>query len=327
MKKRLSLVVPVYYNELNLPETIPRLLSLQDKLTNYELELIFVDDGSKDKSLEILIAFRSKNPDIIKVIKLTRNFGSMAAVQSGLAQTTGDCVGIISADLQDPPELFVEMIKHWENGIKAAFAVRTERQDPLIAKTFSSIYYRIFRRFALREYPKGGFDFMLIDRQVVDEFNKLQEKNTNIMTLIFWLGFDYVTVPYVRKAREMGKSRWTMSKKVKLAIDSFVAFSYFPIRLLSALGLIVAIGAFVYGAIVFYNWWIGEIPVQGWTALMIVLLLTSGLQMLMLGVLGEYLWRTLDESRWRPPFVIDKVYGIPNIENKEEKLIESDFEK
>ena len=199
-------------------------------------------------------------------------------------------------------------MKNWEKGIKAVFAVRRERYDPKLSKFFSNSYYSLFRRFAIPGYPKGGFDFVLIDKQVVNEINRINEKNTNIMTLIYWLGYGYVTLPYVRKKREKGKSKWSMGKKIKLAIDSFVGFSYFPIRLLSGLGITFAFAAFVYGAAVVYNWWIGNIPVQGWTALMIMVIFTAGIQMIMLGVLGEYLWRILDQSRQRPPYVIDRVF-------------------
>lgn len=310
---KLSIVVPIYCNEMNLNDTIPRLLSLQDKVP-YELELVFVDDGSKDRSLEILLKYQTLYPKNIIVAKLTRNFGAFAAVQAGLTKATGDCVGIIAADLQDPPELFLEMIKNWEIGIKAVFAVRSKREDSKLSKLFSNSYYNLFRRFAIPNYPKGGFDFVLIDRQVVNHINKIHEKNTNIMSLIYWLGYSYVTIPYVRKKREKGKSKWTYSKRIKLAIDSFIGFSYFPIRLVSALGLIFALVAFLYGGVVFYNWWIGKIPVEGFSATMIVITFVGGIQMIMLGVLGEYLWRTLDQSRMRPTYVIDRFFDSTTVE-------------
>jgi polyisoprenyl-phosphate glycosyltransferase len=299
--------VPVYHNELNLPDTIPRLLGLLEKIS-YELELVFVDDGSRDRSLEILLKYQALYPNNILVIKLTRNFGAFAAIQAGFVKATGDCVGVIMADLQDPLDLFLEMVKNWEKGTKAIFAVRANRDDPILSKFFSKTYYSLFRRFAIPDYPKGGFDFLVIDRQVVNDVNKIHEKNTNIMSLIYWLGYSYVTIPYFRKKREKGKSKWTFGKRFKLAVDSFVGFSYFPIRLLSALGIVFALFAFVYGAIVIYKWAIGKIPVEGFTALMIVVTFIGGIQMIMLGVLGEYLWRVLDQSRNRPIFVIDRVF-------------------
>ena len=305
---KLSIVVPVYFNEANLPDTIPHLLSLQDKLAGYNLELIFVDDGSRDKSLETLLDFRGRHPKHIKIVKLTRNFGSMAAVQAGLNIATGDCVGVISADLQDPPELFVDMVAYWEKGIKAVFAVRKDRDESFSQRLFSNTYYAFLRRFAIPDYPTGGFDFVLIDQDVAGKLVEINEKNTNIMSLIFWLGYANIQIPYVRKKRTKGKSRWTFSKKLKLFIDSFVAFSYLPIRLLSLLGILIAAASFVYGGFIFYSWWLSRIEVKGYTPIMILLASTAGIQMTMLGVLGEYLWRILDETRKRPGYVVDTIY-------------------
>jgi dolichol-phosphate mannosyltransferase len=242
------------------------------------------------------------------VAKLTRNFGSMAAIQAGLTIATGDCVGMIAADLQDPPELFTDMVRLWEQGNKAIFAVRQDREEPALQKLFSNGYYALIRRFAIRDYPTGGFDFFLVDRQIVQEVNRIHEKNTNLMTLIFWLGFKPILIPYVRRSRKKGKSRWTLGKKVKLFIDTFVAFSYFPIRLLSVLGFLMATAAFLYGSFVFVYWAAFGIEVKGWVPTMVILTFTSGVQMAILGILGEYLWRTLDETRGRPAYVIDEVF-------------------
>jgi len=315
-KKIISIVIPVYFNEPNLPDTVPQLLALEEKLTGYKLELIFVDDGSKDQSLAILLDYQKRFPKQIKVVTLTRNFGTMAALQAGLTVATGDCVGVIAADLQDPPELFLEMTRHWEKGVKAIFAVRSDREESFLQKTFSNLYYALVRRFAVPGYPAGGFDFFLADRQVIDEVNKIHEKNTNLMTLVFWLGYQAVLIPYVRRKRTKGKSRWTLGKKIKLFVDTFASFSYFPIRLFSFLGIIYAIISFSYGVFIFIAWLTFGIEVQGWVPMMLVLTFTAGLQMTLLGILGEYLWRTLDEARGRPLFVIDTVYDETN-ENSE----------
>jgi glycosyltransferase involved in cell wall biosynthesis len=307
-KKTISIIVPVYFNEPNLPDTVPQLLALEEKLTGYKLELIFVDDGSQDQSLAILLDYQKRYPKQIKVVTLTRNFGTMAALQAGLTVATGDCVGVIAADLQDPPELFLEMTRHWEQGVKAIFAVRSDREESFLQKTFSNLYYALVRRFAVPGYPAGGFDFFLADRQVIDEVNKIHEKNTNLMTLVFWLGYQAVLIPYVRRKRTKGKSRWTFGKKIKLFVDTFVSFSYSPIRLFSFLGIIYAIISFSYGVFIFIAWLTFGIEVQGWVPMMLVLTFTAGLQMTLLGILGEYLWRTLDEARGRPLFVIDTIY-------------------
>jgi len=307
--KKISIVIPIF-NEPNLPDLVPRLLALKEKLPDSEFEFIFVDDGSKDNSLETLLQFREKFPKEILVVKLTRNVGSHSAIRAGLRVSKGDCVGVISADLQDPPELFVDMIKYWQKGTKAVLAVRKDRLDPGPSKILSKIYYYFIKKYAIPDFPKGGFDFFLVDMQIVHELNKIPEKNTNIMNLLFWLGFDFVTIPYVRQKRKKGKSGWTFSKKVKIAIDSFIGFSYVPIKLLPSIGIIFAIAAFAYGGIVFYNWLVGNVPVEGWTSTIILVTFIGGIQMIMLGILGEYLWRTLDETRKRPLFVIDKIFDI-----------------
>jgi glycosyltransferase involved in cell wall biosynthesis len=308
-RRRFSIVVPVYYNEMNLPDTVPALLEIGAGLVDFDFELVLVDDGSGDRSLEMLREYQRAHPDVIKVVKLTRNFGSMAAIQAGFAAATGDCVGMISADLQDPPELFPQMLEHWRNGRKAVFAVRADREESLSQKAFSNSFYALFRLFGIRHYPPGGFDFFVIDRQVVNEVNRINEKNTNIMSLVFWLGYDYICIPYVRRARRKGKSRWTMSKKIKLFVDSFVAFSYAPVRALSVVGLTFSVAAFLYGLVVIYNWLVNGAEVRGWASIVVLIAFTAGIQMLMLGVLGEYLWRTLDEARRRPMFVVDEVYA------------------
>ena len=306
--KLFSVVVPIYYNELNLPNTIPQLLDLASIRPNYQLELIFVDDGSGDQSLKILIDYQARYPEIIKIVKLTRNFGSMAAIQAGFLVAKGDCVGMISADLQDPPELFQEMLDYWEKGAKAVFAIRQGREEPFLQRQFSTSYYSFIRRFAIPDYPNGGFDFFVIDRQIVDELNRIKEKNTNLMTLIFWLGFKPIMIPYKRRARIKGKSRWTISKKIKLFVDTFVAFSFFPIRILSIIGILVAISSFLYGAFILFYWSFFGIDVKGYVPTMLIITFTSGVQMIMLGVLGEYQWRALDEARQRPNFVIDQIF-------------------
>ncbi len=306
-KKTFSIILPVYYNEMNLGETIPQLLALAEKLPDYRLELVCVDDGSGDGSLKILRDFHAQYPQSVKVVKLARNFGSMSAILAGMTAASGDCVGMIAADLQDPPELFLEMIRYWEQGSKSVFAVRQDREDPFPSKIFSLLYYRLVRQFAIPNYPAGGFDFFLVDRQVVEDVIKIHEKNTNLMTLIFWLGYKPILLPYLRRQRRKGKSRWTLAKKTKLFVDTFVSFSFTPIRILSLLGILVALFSFVYGVVILLSYFLGGIPVQGWTPMMLVVTFSTGLQMFMLGVLGEYLWRTLDEVRRRPPYVIDEI--------------------
>ncbi|NEN84301.1 glycosyltransferase family 2 protein [Paenibacillus elgii] len=306
-KKKFSIVIPIYFNELNIPHTIPRLKSLQKLLPNFELEYVFVDDGSKDKSFELLLN-EKENDSRIKLVKLSKNFGSMSAIQAGLKYATGDCVGIISADLQDPPELFVDMIDRWIKGKKVIMATRQQREESIFQILFSNTYYHLMDKFAIKGYPNGGFDFVLIDRQIVKEILSISEKNTNIMSLIFWLGYEQEFIPYVRQERKLGKSKWTFSKKIKLFIDSFVSFSYAPIRFMSFVGFLVATLSFLYGIFVVFNAIFGSISIQGWTTIIAIVTFLLGMIMIMLGIIGEYLWRILDESRKRPAYIIDEVF-------------------
>lgn len=305
-KKTISIILPVYYNEMNIPDTVPELMRLRDRRPDLDFEFIFVDDGSGDNSFELLKQFQSQYPQNIKILKLTRNFGSMAAIQAGFSKCTGDYAGFIATDLQDPPELFLEMLNILEGGKKVAFAVRTDREDPFLQTFFANAFYFLLRKFTFKDYPTGGFDFLLIKRDVVDCINSISEKNVNIMNLIFWMGFPYATIPYVRRARRKGTSKWTFAKRFKLVIDSFVGYSYAPIRAMSMVGVVLSFGSFAYSIYILILWWMGIISVPGWATLMLFVALVSGIQMLMIGILGEYLWRSLDETRRRPSFIIDE---------------------
>jgi dolichol-phosphate mannosyltransferase len=306
-RRVLSIIVPHYYNELNIPDTIPRLLALRPQLPDYDFDLVLIDDGSGDRTLELLLQWQQTEPATIRVVKLTRNFGTMGAIQAAMTLVKGDCVVMITADLQDPPELIVEMVSHWEKGSKAVLAVRTGREEGWLKTLFANTYYALLRKYALPDFPPGGFDYFLVDRQVVRDLNAIHEKNTHLMSLIWWLGYRPVLLPYIRRERQKGKSRWTLSKKIKLFVDSFVAFSYLPIRAVSVVGLVVAAVALLYAGFIVIRWSVMGPEIRGWSSLMVVVALSAGVQMMMLGTLGEYLWRTLDETRKRPSYVIDQV--------------------
>lgn len=308
--KRISVIVPVFGEEQNLPRTVPRLIAFGSHLKGYELELVFVDDGSRDRSLPILVQYQKQHPATIVVVKLARNFGAMAAVQAGLSIATGDCVGAIDADLQDDPGLFLKMIPHWEKGMKAIFAVREDREEPLSRTLFSGLYYRLLRRFAIPDYPEGGFDVFLVDKQVVDEVNRIGEKNTNIMSLIFWLGFEYVAIPSTRKDRVAGESKWSLARKVKLFIDSFAGFSQAPIRLIWLVGALFVLLSGIWGGYTVAVWRLGASSPAGFEVIGSLVAIAAGLQMIMLGIIGEYVWRILEESRKRPLYVIDRIFRV-----------------
>lgn len=310
-KKKFSIVVPFYFNEQNIPYTVPKLQLVTNSLKDFDIEFVFIDDGSGDNTYSLLLQESTKD-NRIKIIKLSRNFGSMSAILAGLTYSSGDCIGIITSDLQDPPELFIDMIKRWKDGKKVIIAVRQDREESFSQKLFAGIFYLLIRVFALKDYPKGGFDFALVDRSVVDQVVKISEKNTNIFNLIYWLGFERDYIFYTRKKREVGKSRWTFFKKVKFFIDSFIAFSYAPVRIISSIGIVVSIFSLLFGFYVIINYFYNNIPVEGYTAIVSILTFLLGLILIILGIIGEYLWRILDETRRRPPFVIDKIINNTN---------------
>lgn len=303
--KKISIIVPVYYNQDNL---LPLYADLKEKVLtklDTEYELIFVDDGSKDKSYEVMkdLAKLDKN---IKLVKLSRNFGEHSALLAGLSQCTGDCAVRKAADLQEPSEVILEMIKKYKEGNKVVLAVRADREEPITQKAFSNLYAFLMRKLALHNMPKGGFDTFLIDRQVIDVVVKMQESNTSLMSQILWAGFETATVPYVRKKREIGKSRWTLSKKIKLVYDSLLSFSYFPIKLITTAGFLSFLIAIILLIVIVYKRMTGIINVEGYTSIIMIMLMGFGIIMLSIGILGEYLWRTYDAARNRPPYIIEK---------------------
>jgi len=311
-KKIFSIIVPVYQNELNLDDTLRKLIGLQASLPAYDLELVFVDDGSTDRSYDILQKAHEGQKDKIVIVKLARNFGQNAAIYAGLRFARGDCAGIISADLQDPYELLIEMIKRWERGSKLVIAERAQREDKRLAAIWSRFYWHMVRRYAGKDFPVGGFDFCLIDRQVIAELNRINEKNSNIFVLMFSLGFQHEILLATRKKRLAGKSEWTLSKKIKLFIDTFIAFSYLPIRTITVLGLVISILSFFLAIGLIINRLIKGTAYPGWTSTVLIIVFFGGLVLMSLGIIGEYLGRILEENRKRPNYVVEKVLGPDN---------------
>lgn len=304
----ISIVVPVYHNATSLPALLDELRALAARNASDGFEYVFVDDGSRDDSFAVLQRLAAQEPRM-RVVKLSRNFGSNAAIVAGLSVARGDVVGAIAADLQDPPETFDEMLAIWRSGKKVVVAARRDRDDPALTTLFADWFYRLFRRFALQSMPERGFDFFVIDRHVVDLITGIEENNVYLMGLILWLGFDPSVVSYARRKRkeEYGRSRWTTAKKIKYFIDAFVAFSHLPVRAASILGVLLSVLGLGYALLIIALRLFSDIEVAGWSSLMVVLLIVSGAQLLMLGIIGEYLVRTLDETRKRPRFVIDHI--------------------
>lgn len=305
---RVSVVVPVYQNAASLAELALRLRAVAASCASTEFEFVFVDDGSTDGSLAVLQGV-SREDTRVRIVKLSRNFGSNAALLAGLSASSGDASVTLAADLQDPPELIPQMLALWAEGWKVVLAARRGREDPWLSRALARAFYVLFRRFAIPTMPAGGFDSFLVDRTVRNILLGIQENNVYLMGLILWLGFVPAVVSYdrVRRDERYGPSAWTFWNKVKHFVDSFVAFSYAPLRLASLTGLVVVALAFAYAGLVLYLRLFRGFPVSGWASLMLVLLIVSGVQITILGVLGEYLWRSLEAARGRPRFIVESV--------------------
>ena len=242
-----------------------------------------------------------------RVVTLSRNFGSQAAIIAGLAHATGSHVAMIAADLQEPPEIIADLWRACQNGAEIALATRSTRGDPWASRLFADVFYRLLRRFAIPAMPPGGFDCFVATRRVGDLLLAQARPNLYLPGELLWLGFDRVIVPYDRQARPSGQSMWTFWKKVRFLLDSFVSFSYTPIRLTSAIGLVVAVAGFLYAAIIFGLRITSGFPIEGWASLAVIVLVLGGVQLVVIGTLGEYLWRALDLARGRPLYVVASV--------------------
>ena len=308
MNTKISFIVPCYYNEQNIPVTFQKLLSNETNFDDsVDFEYVFVDDGSKDGTWDALKKVKEQAPDKVKILRLGKNVGSYVAIAAGMKVATGDANVVIAADLQDPVELTVEMHKLWKTGMKLVIGQRSGNKDSFVPRFTSSLFNRLMRKYAINDLPKGGFDFVFFDKSIREDVVQINEKNTNILYLMFSLGYPTALLPYVRQEREIGKSRWTLKKKMKLFIDSFIAFSFVPIRFLSLIGILLGVGSLIYALYIVICKLTGSIELEGWSALMTTMLFIGSFQMIGLGVLGEYLWRILDEVRNRPQYnVIDE---------------------
>ncbi|MBQ3601747.1 MAG: glycosyltransferase family 2 protein [Lachnospiraceae bacterium] len=301
---KISIVVPVYYNEDNLRPLYEDIKRKIIDVIDYEYEIVFVNDGSQDGSYAVMSDL-AKQDSHIKTINLSRNFGSHAAILCGLAKCSGDCAVIKAADLQEPTELILQMVDSWTKGNNVVLAVREGRDESKQQTLFANMYYTMVRKTALPTMPKGGFDVYLIDRKVINVLLALDEKNSALTGQILWSGFKTDKVFYTRLAREIGTSKWTLKKKIRLVSDTLFSFSTIPIKAVTVIGTFSFVGSLIWAICVFIFKMAGMIEVSGWTTLFIFNLFSFGVIMLTLGILGEYLWRTFDASRNRPPYIIE----------------------
>ena len=309
--KKFSIVLPIYGNEKNLPVTIPYIIEKIPVLfPNYQVEVVMVNDGSPDNSYEIMKEYQKQYPDIIKIASFTRNFGQTAAWNYGMRYASGDVVGVISADLQEPFDLFADMLKEWENGYEFVCARREKRSDK--HNLVSKLAHYIIRKFVSKDYPKGGFDFFVIDRKALDEYLTINEKNGSPQVLMLWFGFKSKSIPYERKEREIGHSGYNFSKRFKDLVDTLITNSYLPMRIMSVIGGISAFGGFVYALYIVISYIVSifsgtgqEVP--GWSSIVTILIFFCGLILLCLGIIGEYIWRIFDYVKQRPQYVVREV--------------------
>lgn len=302
---KISIVIPVYYNEKNLEPLYEDIKKKVIDVIDYEYEIVMVNDGSKDESWNVMKKLAAYDSNI-RIISLSRNFGSHAAILCGISHCTGDCAIVKAADLQEPTELVLEMVESWKKGNNVVLAVREGREESKSQTFFANFYYDLVRKTALPNMPKGGFDVYLIDRKVITVLENLDEKNSALTGQLLWSGFKTDIVYYTRLAREIGESKWTLKKKIRLVMDTLFSFSSLPITAVLAVGVGSMVIAIIWAIVVLIYKLSGAITVSGWTSLFIFNLFSFGVIMMTLGVLGEYLWRTFDASRNRPPYIIEE---------------------
>jgi dolichol-phosphate mannosyltransferase len=304
----ISIVVPVYNEESNIRAFHESLTGALRECAA-DIEIIFVDDGSTDTTF-LLIEDLAQSDTRIKAVRLSKNFGSHAALLAGLRMATGDAAVMISADLQDPPAMIPAFVQKWREGFHIVWALREGRDDPFFKKIFANAFYSLFTRIALKDYPAAGMDFGLFDRSVLDHLKNFKENNFDIVLVIMSLGFRQCQIPFYRNARHSGNSKWSLTKSIKSAVDLIVSYSYFPIRFISYLGIVISMVSFIYALFLIASNLVFGIGPIGWPSIMVAVLFLGGVQLIMLGILGEYIWRCNDQVKMRPQYIVMETIGF-----------------
>jgi glycosyltransferase involved in cell wall biosynthesis len=300
----ISVCFAVYQNEGSLTILYEKIVNeFETNFPHHTLELLFVNDGSKDNSLKELIGLKEKYKDErIKIISFSRNFGQMAAILAGWDYAKGDAVINMAADLQDPPEQCIEMVKEWEKGNEVVVSYRETHGQSFVNKITSRTFYKLL----LPKVPPGGFDFVLLGRKAMDAVLKNKERNRFYQYDILTVGFRIKFIPYHKLERTIGKSQYNLIKRFGNFMVAFISVSYLPLRLMSLLGVLFSLAGFAYSLSIINSYFYNGTPFPGWAPIMILLLIIGGLIMLMLGVLGEYIWRIYDEIKGRPIYIVEK---------------------
>lgn len=304
---RYSIVVPVLNEEEVLEDFYKRLILVMDRL-NENYEVLFVNDGSTDRSLEVMKDIQAKDKKI-RIIDFSRNFGHQIAVTAGTDYSKGDAIIVIDADLQDPPEVIPSFIKKWKEGFEVVYGVREVREgETIFKKITANIFYRTLRRMAKIDIPVDAGDFRLIDKKVVEVFKRIREQNRYVRGLVSWVGFKQIGVSYKREKRFAGKTKYSLTKMVKLAIDGVISFSSFPLKIATYLGFFTAGASFLYIIYALALRFLTDKSVPGWTSLMVAILFLGGIQLICLGILGEYIGRINEETKNRPLYIIKRIF-------------------
>lgn len=311
MSKKISVVIPMYNEEEIVCMCYERLEKVLVGLKEYDYEIIFINDGSKDSTITLLENIAAKN-EKVKILSFSRNFGHQAAVTAGIHYVTGEATIIIDADLQDPPELIPDMVKLWEEGYEVIYGKRKVRKGESYFKVFTAkMFYRFLNALSDVEIPKDTGDFRLVDRKVIDVINQMPEHNKFLRGLFSWTGFKQIPYEYERQERVAGKTKYPFRKMLKLASDGIISFSTRPLKVVGTLGMItifISIIILLYSLLSYLFQWNQLTP--GWTSLMVAITLFSGVQLLSIWIIGEYIQRIYDDTKQRPQYIISKTINL-----------------
>ena len=311
-----SIVVPVYNEESVLPEFYRRTVSVMESIPEGAFEIIFVNDGSEDETPSIIKKLH-QNDKRVKLISFSRNFGHQIAISAGLRYAKGDAVIIIDVDLQDPPELIPKMIDKWKDGYEIVYALREKREGEAFFKKITAyMFYRLLRIMTNEDLKNDSGDFRLLGRKAVNVFNQLNERNRYVRGLTHWIGFKQCQIAYSRKERFSGHTKYTYRKMFKFAFDAIISFSHLPLRIASYFGLFVSFACFLYLIYTILLKLLTDAPIGGWTSLMTAILFVGGIQLVTIGIIGEYIGRIFDESKNRPLYIIDEDLGFDEVSGK-----------
>ena len=300
----ISVVIPVHNEESVIPELFRRLNMVLEK-TKKPFEIIFIDDGSRDETFPLLKGLYDRYKPRVRVIQLSRNFGHQLAITAGLEAANGKSVIVMDADLQDPPEVIFQFLEKWQQGNEVVYGIRKERKGETFFKKMSAaLFYKLIRLGTALDIPENVGDFFLLDRKVVDVLNTMKERHRFVRGMVVWAGFKRAGIEYVREARFAGQTKYGLWRMIKFAFDAATSFSFTPLRVISFIGGIMSLFSFLYILVIIYEKLFTDYTVTGWSSLMVVVLFIGGIQLLSIGIIGEYVARIGDDVKRRPLYAV-----------------------